>query len=295
MAEALKSVETFLARSPPGQLEDVLRSCRQLTGAPEGALRQACCEYNEKHLLALPIGEGQLGIVCSEARLGDPQEAAYLDPETNFSFVVDHEQQAVLSVKPSGCVAATALQVAIQAQLNKYIADAYEGGGGRLGQGIIAAKVFCSGGEKTSLCSVQMVLSSRRLRPQGLWAGSWTSRWRTSFSPGQKEPAPLSGSIGIAGHYAEDGNGHLKRTANVSSSFSAVADLAQLASNLVLALAELESQVQAVSEDRCDALGLKLKALRRVLPLAKEKFDWRPLRHALVKDMKAASKEDLSA
>ncbi|CAE7877763.1 CAPZA1 [Symbiodinium sp. KB8] len=137
-----------------------------------------------------------------------------------------------------------------------------------------------------------MIVAARRARPRGLWSGTWTSQWRTLFEPGQAEPVKMVGVLEFISHYAEDGNVHFRRRAESRSSVSETSDPAKFAVEVVKAIRREEDSFQESTEDQCDSLcDGTLRALRRTLPVSKERFDWRPSRHALVRDLKAAGKD----
>mmetsp|Transcript_87948 Transcript_87948/g.221896 ORF Transcript_87948/g.221896 Transcript_87948/m.221896 type:complete len:144 (+) Transcript_87948:669-1100(+) len=132
------------------------------------------------------------------------------------------------------------------------------------------------------------MLSSRRSRKQGQWGGNWCSQWRILFDPGQEKPADLGGVIEFKTHYSEDGNVHFRRKHIRKTKVYETTDPEKWAKEVVDAIRKIEDEFHNGTDDVCTGMGAgALKSLRRVLPLTKERFDWRPMRHALVQDMKS--------
>jgi len=301
-------IHKFVTRTPPGHLADTIASCHRLAGAsglPAELVGRACSDHNEKGLLTVPLkGEtGGYGIVCDFARQGSrtQREVPYLDPRSDMIFTVDQENQECVSMRPKpkatdikaemeGIDLETArpFQAAVQAELDAYLARHFPPS-----DGTAAGSVYVSHGKDIGGdIELRIVISSRRARPRGFWAGSWSSQWRILFVPEQQDPAKLAGIIEFKSHYAEDGNVHFRRKATKVAKVTETADYGQFATELLATIGRLESEFHEATEDVCESFGTgTLKAMRRALPLTKERFDWRPTRHALVRDMKAAEKE----
>mmetsp|Transcript_41404 Transcript_41404/g.128706 ORF Transcript_41404/g.128706 Transcript_41404/m.128706 type:complete len:317 (-) Transcript_41404:147-1097(-) len=307
--EALLPVfQRLIGRSPPGQLCDVLAGCRQLAGAsalPPELTVKACMQSNEASLLVLPLvgaTDGRRGIVCDFARMGSRslREVVYLDPRTDMVFSVDHERQECTDLRPkpqgsdikaemqkANIEAAKPFQEALQLELDRYVAGHFPAA-----DGAACGCAYINPGKDSDSVELRVYLSSQRARPQGYWAGTWTSQWRVVFAPGQRTAAKLGGIIEFRSSYSEDGNVQLRRKATRIGEVSQTADSQRFAFELVAAIARFEEDFHLNTEDTCETYGAgTLKAMRRLLPLAKERFDWRPIRHSLVRDMKAASKE----
>eukprot|EP00913_Durusdinium_trenchii_P026404 g24774.t2 len=140
-----------------------------------------------------------------------------------------------------------------------------------------------------------------RARREGLWSGLWNSQWRTLFEPGQADAAQLLGTIEFTSHYAEDGrvrghfqegNVHFRRRVECRKSISETKDPERFAKQVVQEIQGEEEAFHEHTEGQCDSLlDGALRSFRRALPVSNERFDWRPLRHALVRDMKALGKD----
>lgn len=289
-------VQDLVSRSPSYQLGSVVSNCRQLLApvtVPPDFAAKLCREHNEAALLAVPLGDlGSVGIVCEAGRT---REGNYIDPRSGGRlFEVDHEAQEcrkiVAAPDPwSGLDAAKPYRDAVEIELDAYLAGHFPQAGGAIAGG--AAYLESSGSTPGSF-TVRIAISSRQCRPRGYWAGTWASSWSVTFDPQGKGPVVVEGTICFATHYAEDGNVHFRRKVDRSESIACAADAASFGRDLVRAVRNAEEAFHSETDDLCSAFGGgSLKVMRRVLPLSKERFDWRPIRHALVRDMKDASKD----
>ncbi|CAJ1362888.1 unnamed protein product [Effrenium voratum] len=295
--------------SPPGHLPDVVALCRRLVAPaqlPKDLVWRSCAAHNEKNMLILrpppESGETDLLVVHEGCRAGTraQQEVPYKDGLTEKLFAVDHEKQECTRMwtqqKSDDLMAqmnkidediAEPFMQALKVELKRYL-GLY---GDHTGMGAAAFTLYSSQGQEVGGdIELTAILAARRARPRGLWAGAWTSQWRTVFEPGQAEPVKMVGIIEFVSHYAEDGNVHFRRKAECRASISETTDPEKFAKLVVQIIQSEEDKFQEATEDQCQTLcDGALRSLRRALPVSKERFDWRPLRHALVKDMKAVS------
>jgi len=314
--EALSgTLQNFIQRSPPGHLPDVLARCRQLVAPatlPKDLVWRTCAAHNERNFLIVrPPTEsaesGELLVVHESGRAGSraQQQVPYKDGLTDKLFAVDHERQECTRMwsqqKSDDLMAqmdnideeiAEPFKEALKSELRKYVDSRYADQGG-MSTGAASYTLYSSKGQEVGGdIELTMIVAARRARPRGLWSGTWTSQWRTLFEPGQAEPVKMVGILEFISHYAEDGNVHFRRRAESRSSVSETTDPTKFAVEVVKAIRKEEDSFQASTEDQCDSLcDGTLRALRRTLPVSKERFDWRPSRHALVRDLKAAGKD----
>lgn len=281
----------LIAQSPPQQLPHVLELCRRLSAPqrpPEELFARCCRDWNEANLLPLNLGDGSVGIVCRAARLSGGANR-YLDLRRGRSFEVEHLTQLPLPtfvphddlVNP----VAEPYRAAVDQALDGYLAQHY----GRPGTVAAASSFWTAAGQRLN---VTVALASRHHRPRGCWACTWTSQWELEFSPGQPEQPQLEGKLLFASHFYEEGNVQFRRQAQRGVPGPAFVDPTKFADALVKAIGGVESDFHLETDDACLSMSAgRLKALRRVLPLSKERFDWRPFRQALVRDLNAAVKE----
>merc|ERR1712232_218513 len=180
---------------------------------------------------------------------------------------------------------------ALQKKLNEYMAKTYPG---KVGEGVAGAAVYSKPPDDImdTANDVELIfyISAWRSRAKGHWSGMWYSKWACDFKLGERPK--LVGELQFTSHFAEDGNSSFNRRMATRTTLPESIDedeSDEFAYAVMEVVAAIEHKFHQLTEDVC--LGLNrgaFKAMRRVLPVTKERFDWRPIRHALVRDIKAA-------
>mmetsp|Transcript_70206 Transcript_70206/g.196787 ORF Transcript_70206/g.196787 Transcript_70206/m.196787 type:complete len:332 (-) Transcript_70206:22-1017(-) len=309
-------IHSFVTKAPPGSVADVCEAIRQLVQAkvPDELMGRSCTDHHEKLLtaVALPSPNGGVGLVCETGRVGSRAQmsVAYKHPSTEQVFVVDQEQGVSTGMKDvkrrEGDLSAeldnldrevadpfkAALEGELEAYMREHYPRAAESGTLQGSDGQAGYAIFLSGGKEVgnNQFEIRAYLSARRARPKGYWVGNWTSQWKITLTPGQSEPAVLGGVVEFRTHYAEESNFHSRRKALRRVKIQETQDPAKWAKEVAEGIRKVEDEFHCGTEDYCATVGSgALKSMRRVLPLSKERFDWRPIRHALVKDLKHAT------
>jgi len=107
--------------------------------------------------------------------------------------------------------------------------------------------------------------------------GRWRSAWTASYKPGGN--VTFNGTIKLNVHYYEDGNVQLNATFNKNVSFAAPSDPKAFAEAVVKQLTKLEQDYHSSLEQSYATMGeTTFKALRRVLPITRQRMDWDKLK-----------------
>lgn len=312
-------VHGLIQKAPPNGVADVVFACRELCAPakiPDELIWRSCLDHREKLITAVPLplqhGAG-MGIICETGRAGSRAQrvVGYADAKHDDKlFCVDSETGDVSSImdkKKSGDLsaelsnldkeAAKPFQDALDAELDGYVSQRYptsKRGALHGCEGHSGAAVFVViGKDPGDDIELRILLASKRVRKAGYWAGNWSSQWRVVFSPEQKDPMILGGVLEFKTHYSEDSNVHFNRKAIRKAKIQETSSPEKWAKEMVAAVKKIEDEFQQATDDVCANMGSgALKAMRRVLPMSKERFDWRPIRHSLVKDMKNAEAKD---
>jgi capping protein alpha len=269
--EIIETVTDFLLNSPPGEILDVVKDIRTLI-SDESLLNTTAVatfrEYNTDQMIPLPSPTGSHLVLITKYGELSPNE--YLDHRGAQVVNVDHLRQEIIgkrSIK-SGDVEREVepWRAAFDAQVTEYQAEHYPTGG----SAVYGQKDESGGGYVIDIC-----ICSEKLSPKNYYNGRWRSVWTCTF-------APNSTSIGISGemkvnvHYYEDGNVQMTSenrkhfNLTVSSSTPAV-----IAEEVVATIASQEADYQSALEDNYNAMGdTTFKALRRILPITRNKVDW---------------------
>jgi len=206
-------------------------------------------------------------------------EGDYLDSSSGTVFSVDHASLATsesdASYSPDPAVEGT--RVAIQTEVNTYLADKYLSDES-------AGCVYAKDGK------IVAILTGEKANLKNFWAGKWNSVWTITVGLGEAE---VAGEIKILAHYFEDGNMQLNTSKPVASkkiTVTAGSD-ADLAKAIVAHIAEAENAVQVGLENMYANMGEQtLRAMRRVMPVTRNKMEWNVFSVRMVRQTQTGKK-----
>ncbi|KAJ3288022.1 hypothetical protein HK104_008365 [Borealophlyctis nickersoniae] len=256
--EKLRIVTSFLLDSPPGEINDVFNDVRVLLD--DDALLQRhigdiFAQYNTQQLVAVSVpGQSHQVIIASEGQLDGNR---FYDPRSKQAFAVDHVRQAASDPEPVEQDSPNEpLRAAMEEAGLKYLAEHYP-------DGVIS--VFDDGQTLT------VAIVDSKYNPNNFWNGRWRSVWRTSPSTGE-----LKGELKINVHYYEDGNVQLNSSKEATVTVPAASDNASsFATAAFKQMAKAEGEFQNALNESCAQLSeTTFKALRRALPVTRNKIDW---------------------
>lgn len=125
----------------------------------------------------------------------DAEAFTYLDPKTNKLFTYDHIQRSVRDVFPNNEHTDSELEawrVALQAQLDHYVAEHYHKNG--------IGCVFLYEGNAI-IC-----IGSQKYQRRNCYNGRWCSQWIIPQFSTKRTTHAVTGNISVLTHYYEDGN-----------------------------------------------------------------------------------------
>lgn len=262
-AEKVQIVNHFLKNAPPGEFNYVLSDVRGIL-QNDTLLNQHSLEtfraYNTEQMIQVKNGDHQA--LVTKSNEVSPNE--YLDPVGGVVFTFDHIKQVVTSTRAiSGELDASVepFRKAIEAAALTYVDDHFANGTGA---------VFSSKGGESQ---VTICISSSIFNPNNFWNGRWRSSWAVNFKPGGQ--AKLEANIHIVVHFFEDGNVQLVSKFKKNSEIKAPTDAKAFADALMKHISKLELEYQNALENSYNTMGeTTFKALRRVLPVTREKVKW---------------------
>mmetsp|Transcript_9751 Transcript_9751/g.17589 ORF Transcript_9751/g.17589 Transcript_9751/m.17589 type:complete len:311 (+) Transcript_9751:3-935(+) len=290
--EVAKAIVALLSQAPAGHLQEVAASCRRLLSASipaeelDAAIANGCQQALEDQHAVVWLPSGSQGLVT---KTGNVRDTTYLNPgaEPASVYMVSHVDQQCLREELAGDAcqqnsAAEPFRKALEVALGKYMQDSYAAENRR-----VASAVYAS--ETDGNVELNAFVTSQHWRPSACWSGSWNSHWHLRFKIGKEaDPLSLLGELSFRSTYTEDANVSFHRSESVRESvrMSRPEELADAITNIIHVS---ESSFQMTAEQDCTTFGgSALKAVRRALPLSKERFDWRPLRHDLLTDLQRA-------
>jgi capping protein alpha len=266
LAEKIARASGFIGQSPPGEINDVLNDVRAIIAddhALETGIRPALREYNLKQFLTVAVPGQNHQTIISEASivsLNDEQEGErYLDPKSYTTFSFDHLRLEASDPQPiERDETGEPFRLALETALLKYIADHYADGTGAVLLTSDASKFI-----------IQIV--ANKYNPPNYWSGRWRSQYDVNMSKGE-----VTGKVFIDVHYYEQGNVQLTTSHSPTFTFPTTSGpTSTTAQKIINHLENLEGEYQRSLTDVYHEMGEKaFKALRRALPLTRQKLDW---------------------
>lgn len=268
--ELVQIATNFLLASPPGEFMEVVTDVRALI-PNEQLLNNVAAdtfrEYNTEQMIhvASPGNKHQV-LVSKHGEVGDGE---YIDPRGNQVITFDHIKQDVTGSRPiSGELDADVepFRAAFDDEAVKYVNEHYPHG---------AATVY--GKKHGGQYKVIVCISSQKYNPNNFWNGRWRSVWQITFS-GNGGQATLDGVIKVNVHYYESGNVQLN-TNTEKHLQSPAGDAVATASAAMKAIIKAEQAFHASLDTSYVTMSdTTYKALRRALPITRNKIDWNKIR-----------------
>lgn len=296
-SEAL--VKSLLVQSPPGEFESVLSCLKTLLGRGSEAERilalalpAACREHNLAASLALPLPDDAGGgwvLLCSDGEVPGGGFLAWPPGCGDKPLVagVDHVARRVVSTRPAKPserphASVEPFRASLAAAAGAYAAEAHPNGAAAVYASVAEPK---DGGRATLI----VVLSAAAQQRHNFWSGSARSRWSASFDFGGLG-VRLEGRVGATVFCAEDGAVTLTSAQGVTA--ESRAESAEAFGKTVVAAIRLVEAGYYSSLGECvDSLSQgTYKALRRALPLTRQKFGWEDAGHKLAFALAARQK-----
>jgi len=267
-AEILQIANGFLLAAPPGEFGEVVTDVRGLL-QNDALLNQKALEtfrtYNTDQFTQVPSGDHE-ALITKYGEIGNNE---YLDPIGGCILSYDHIRQKVTGSRPISSEldsAAEPFRRAIEEGVIDYVHNHYQYG---------TPAVYS--GKEGSEVKIIICISSSKFNPNNFWNGRWRSVWTATFKPGGT--LKLEGNIRVNVHYYEDGNVQLNTNFNKRAEFKAPSDPTSLSEVLLKQLVKLEQDYQTALEHSYNTMGeTTFKALRRVLPITREKIKWEKIR-----------------
>ncbi|WFD22587.1 F-actin-capping protein subunit alpha [Malassezia equina] len=297
---------TLLLEAPPGQIKNVLSDFQDILGSSltveevSDRARPFLEQHAHDQLLHVPIeldGQRDEAILCAEAK----REDVYFHPRLSCLFSYDHVQESVSAVtaSPRPSDATEALRSAVDEKLSQYVYQHYQTGVSSTFA--LGSSVPQSAAENSEAATEQPVhpeseheaeedqgpekpvksnnepfklilhIVGNKYNLRNYWAG----RWRSTYVVEVHARAFSRASIQIQSHYFENGNVQM----HVGCQPELPALSADTEKDLPDAiLSAIHAYEQAYQDKLYNTTNLlrdhAFKALRRTLPITRQKIDW---------------------
>jgi len=247
-----------LHHSPPGEFNEVVADVKALLhddSILNASASHTFRNYNTEQMLQVKSpGHDHEFLITTHGEVGDGE---YIDHKGRQVVSFDHIRQTTGSARGiSGGDTDSSVESArasVEAAADAYQQEHYPFGAvcayGRSGKVIVA-------------------ISASRFNSGNFVNGRWRSVW--TITPGKQ--IELSGVIKVCVHYYEDGNVQLNT--DFTKSLSAPSGT-NIGDAVFKAIAKAEADFQTALEHSYNSMSENtFKALRRVLPVTKNKIDW---------------------
>jgi len=260
--ELVDIASNFILNSPPGELLEVVTDVRALL-PNDGMLNESAPrtfrEYNTEQMIHVDAPNHSHKVLIT--KYGEVSDGEYLDPKGGQVIQFDHIKQQVTgsrAIHDELDQSLESLRQAFEKHTFEYVQQHYPHG---------ATTVYGKDGQIT------IAIASARFNPHNFWNGRWRAVW--TYSSGE-----LVGHFKIVVHYYEDGNVQLTTdtTQKVSIQESGGAD--GIANAALKAIAKAEQAYQQALDTSYATMGdTTFKALRRNLPITRQKIDWNKIKN----------------
>ena len=234
------------------------------------ALTSILREYNTEQMLPAVDLQGKPVLVTKHGQVGPD---LYLDPNTQrvlkfdhstrrFTEETDKKQQLSASIEQQ--------RAALHAALTQYVSEAF-----KRDKAVLAVYGADDG-------SVTADISARNVNLANYWTGSWRSSYTLTLNGSSSE---LKGTVTVAVHYFEDGNVQLHSSQQLAQSIT-VDGAEAVAKRVAEVVGKFESEYQSALEEMyVNMHRTTFKAMRRLLPVNRQKFVWNAASHSLATEM----------
>jgi len=252
----------FLHHSPPGEFNEVVADVKALLhddSILNASAAQTFRNYNTEQMLQVKSpGHDHEFLITTHGEVGDGE---YIDHKGRQVVSFDHIRQTTGSTRPISSgdsdSSVESHRASIEAAAEPYQQEHYPFG---------AICVYGRNGK------VIVTIAAQRFNPGNFVNGRWRSVW--TITPGKQ--IELNGSVRVCVHYYEDGNVQLNTEYNKSLSAQSGSNIGEA---VFKAIAKAEADFQTALEQSYNAMSENtFKALRRVLPVTKSKFDWEKMK-----------------
>ena len=265
----------FLMSSPTGEIDEVVSDVQKLVADPSvltpDALTAILRDYNTEQMISAIDLSGKPVLVTKFGQVGPD---LYLDPASGKVLRFDHVKRAFVEETDKKQLLAPsvdAFRSALHTALSSYLSESFKAG---------KAALAVYGNDNGLLTAA---ISARNVNLGNFWTGAWRASYTVNSS--QSGPTELRGKLQVTVHYFEDGNVQLHSTAELAT--TVVVDQPDaLARRVADSIARFEGEYQgALEEMYVNMHRTTFKAMRRLLPINKQKFIWSVAAHSLANEV----------
>ncbi|VDL19645.1 unnamed protein product [Hymenolepis diminuta] len=259
--------------APPKQTKEVVKDVKVLVGdnpAIEKKILSALLTYAKEQTIQVTLPGSSMNTLVTED--GDLGGGKFLCPRLHQSFRLDVFTHVVDDVSPlppddgdGGSVKLEPWRLAIEEALTHYMGQNFPHG---------AVSVFAPCKSKTNCIVIFIESSFQKTRLSGRWRSRWTVNVPGEIKGGT---CKVSGEIRIQTHMFEEGNVQLLSSKTFEFDVEAKSP-ESLGQDLCKKITLCDANYQTAIGKSLDDMSTKsVKALRRQLPMSRDKMDWNKL------------------
>ena len=265
----------FIMSSPTGEVDEVVSDVQKLVADSSvlspTALLSILRDYNTEQMISALDLTGKPVLVTKFGQVGPD---LYLDPATGKVLRFDHLKRAFLEETDKKQLLPPSIdgyRLALSQAMATYLAESFKPG-----------KATCAVyGADNGLLTV--AISARNVNLGNFWTGAWRASYAINCST--SGPTELKGSLKVTVHYFEDGNVQLHFTATLHTSLIIDSPEA-VAKRVADSISKFEGEYQgALEEVYVNMHRTTFKAMRRLLPINRQKFAWSVAAHSLANEV----------
>jgi len=267
----------FIMSSPSGEVDEVVSDVQKLVSDPsvltDSALLSILREYNTEQMISAPdLSTPPKPLLIS--KYGAVGTDLYLDPATGKVLQFDHRKRVFVSETDKRQVLrddVDSYRAALSTALTTYLSTAFK-------PNKYAAAVYGADNGTVTLC-----ISAKNVNLGNFWTGSWRAVYTLNVL---QQSTELKGNVKIDVHYFEDGNVQLHTAVDMSTVTVNIDAPDAVSKRVIEALNKFETDYQNELEEMyVNMHRTTFKAMRRFLPVNRQKFLWNAAAHSLAQEV----------
>jgi len=272
--DKIKIASNFIYHAPPGEFKEVINDVRCLLNN-DNLLREHApsvfSQYSKDQLTPVTLNHNGTEHQVLITEFNDLGNGRFYDPKSQLSFKYDHvrKEASQFQQHPPPNNEIENWRSALDETWTIYCKEHYKNG---------ISSVFANVDD--GLLTLSACIEDHQFQPNNYCNGRWRSVWSLTFNPKELNNAyDLEGCVKVQVHYYEDGNVQLVTSKEIKESVEVI-DSKQLANEFVNVVEQAENTYQtAITENYQTMSETTFKALRRPLPLTRNKIDWQNIKN----------------
>lgn len=265
----------FIMSTPVGEVDEVVSDVQKLVDDSrtlnDSALGAILRDYNTEQMTAALDLTNKPVLVTKFGQVGND---LYLDPNSGKVLRFDHLKRKFIEETDKKQVLSDRMddyRNAFQRAVEGYVQEQFKANR-------CVVSVYGADNGSITIC-----MSAKNVNLSNFWTGSWRSVYTIAVL--NTTSSELKGNVKANVHYFEDGNVQLHTTVDHSENLK-VDSASSTAQRVVESIAKFETEFQNNLEEMyVNMHRTTFKAMRRFLPVSRQKFMWTSAAHSLASEV----------